>query len=215
MTTPIDGGAQSGAEGTQSGAGTSTGAADGTATQSEGTQSGAGADTTATSEPTFTKAEMEAIRARMQAADQRAAKTEAELRQLRDKDLPEAEKLKRDYEEATKQVETLQAANSELALKVAFLEDNTYKWQNPKRALQLVDKSQMSIEGDGSVTGLKEALKALATSDPYLLVTEVKEEPKPPAGTASGNNGSSSPAKSAGKGLAQRFPAMQTRVKRS
>lgn len=214
MTTPNGEGVQSDAEGTQSGAGSPTGAGDGTGTASDGTQSGAAADITA-GEPTFTKAEMEAIRARMQAADQRAARTEAELKQIRDKDLPEAEKLKRDYEESVKQVETLQATNSELALKVAFLEDNTYKWQNPKRAMQLVDKSQVTVEADGSVSGLKDALKALATSDPYLLIQEVKEEPTPPAGTAPGNNGGSTNRKPSTSGMAARIPALQTRVKRS
>ena len=144
MTTPTGEGAQSGADGTQSGVVEATGAGEGTAMQGEGAQSGAAA--TPAGEQTFSKAEVEAIRTRMQAADRRSGELEAQLRQLRDKDLPEAEKLKRDYQESVKQVETLQSTNNELALKVAFLEDNTYSWQNPKRAMQLVDESQITVE---------------------------------------------------------------------
>lgn len=215
MTTPEGEGAQGGAEGTQSGAGETTGNNGGTesGTSGEGTQSGAQTP----SEAERLSAELAKQRERTQAADQRAAKIEAELRQLRDKDLPEQEKLQRDYAEAQKQVEQLQTTNGELALKVAFLEDNTYSWQNPKRAMQLIDTSQLEIQPDGSVSGLKEALKALATSDPYLLKQEAgTTTAKPePGGTAPGNNGGAGGKATTGKGLAQRFPALNTRVKRS
>jgi hypothetical protein len=189
MTTPVGDGAQSGAEGTQSGAGEATGT--GGTTQQDGTtaQSGGEAQVTQTAADTVSRADLDAVRTRMQAADQRAAKAEQELRQIRDKDLPEAEKLKRDFEASQTQVTQLQETNKALALKVAFLSDNTYAWHNPERALKLVDLSQVEIEDDGSVRGLKDALKALATSDDYLIKKEVKEEPKPQGGTAPGNNG--------------------------
>ncbi len=210
MTTPEGEGAQSGAEGTQSGAGeNATGHSDdttGTSTGSSGAQSGANEDL-------VSRADLLKQQERTRAADERAAKVEAELRQLRDKDLPEQEKLRRDYEEATKQVETLRTTNSELSLKVAFLEDNTYEWQNPKRAMQLVDLSQVEIGDDGAVSGLKDALKALATSDPYLLKAKAEKE-QPKGGTAPGNNGSNSGAKPDSKKLASRFPALSTRVRR-
>lgn len=213
MTTPEGEGAQSGAEGTQSGAGTDPGNNGGTnsGTSGEGTQSGTEQQTPPTD--MVAKAEADALRERMRAADKRAADFEAKLKQLTDKDLPEAQKLQRDYEESQQQVETLQATNNSLALKVAFLEDNTYTWQNPKRAQQLIDMSQVEIGADGAVTGLKEALKALATSDPYLLKQEVKEEVKPPASTATGNNGSSA-GKPSTKGMASRIPALNSRVRR-
>jgi hypothetical protein len=215
MTSAIGEGAQSGAEGTQSGAGLSTVAGEGTETHSEGAQSGTG-ETVAPvdSEKDRLAAELTKQRERALAADQRAAKTEAELKQLRDKDLPEAEKLKRDYEESQQQVVKLQETNGRLAAEVAFLKDNTYTWHDPATALKLLDMSQVTIEADGTAMGMKDALKALATSHPFLIKQEVKEEAKPPAGTSSGNNGSSA-SKPATKGLAQRFPAMQTRVKRN
>jgi hypothetical protein len=210
MTSPNGEGAQSGATDPQSGVEDPTGT--GTSTASgEGTQSGAGEGTTTETVP---KSELEATRERMRAADQRAARFEQELRQLRDKDLPEAEKFKRDFEESQTQVQTLQKINNELALKVAFLEDNSYTWQNPKRAMQLIDLGAVEIQADGSVSGLKDALKALATSDPYLLKQEATTTETPPAGTAPGNNGSTTGKPKSGKDMALRVPALNTRIRR-
>lgn len=211
MTTPEGEGAQSGAEGAQSGTGSATGTGTDTKT-GEGTQSGA---TTQPTEAEKLKADLESYRERMKAADTRASKFEAELKQLRDKDLPEADKLKRNFEEAQQQVTELQAANKDLALKVAFLQDNTYSWHNSERALRLVDLSNVEIQADGSVSGLKDALKALATSDPYLVKQGTEVTPPPPGGTAPGNNGGTGTKPISTKAMAARIPALNTRVKRS
>jgi cell division protein FtsB len=216
MSHPNGEGAQGGAEGSQSGAGENTG---------EVTDANSNAQTAGTSgteaNPELTRAqqELETYRARMQAADQRASRYETELKQLRDKDLPEAEKLQRDFQESQEQVATLQQTNQALALQVAFLKDNTYTWHNPERALKLVDLSQVEIDGSGSVQGLKDALKALATSDPYLVRSDVTEsqageKETPPPATAPGNNGASANGKSGKAGISRRFPALGTRVQR-
>jgi hypothetical protein len=216
MTTPVGEGAQSGAEGTQSGAGETTGNGSGTGTEGTTAQSGGETGTATQTEDKVSRAELDTVLNRMKAADQRATKAEQELKQIRDKDLPEVDKLKRDYADAQAQVEKLSNSNRELALKVAFLSDNTYGWHNPERALKLVDLSQLEINEDGTVRGLKDALKALATSDPYLIKQEVKETNSAgPAGTAPGNNGSSGNAKPSARGLAARIPALNTRVPRS
>lgn len=213
MSHPEGEGAQSGAAGPQSGAGEATG----TGTNPE-TDAGAqsGAPETQPSAPTdsVSRADFDALQNRMRAADQRAGKAEQELKQLRDKDLPEMDRLRRDYEESQAQVTKLSEKNTQLALENAFLKDNTYTWHNPERALKLVDLSQVTIEEDGSVSGLKDALKALATSDDYLIKKEVKPEAKPPVATSPGNNGGSS-TKPNSKGMAARIPALQTRVRRS
>lgn len=218
MTTPEGEGAQSGAEGTQSGAGDTTGqsGSTGTGTTGEGTQSGAG--TTTPTEVERLNAELSKQRERTQAADKRAAEHEAALKQLRDKDLPEQQKLTRDLQEAQKTVENLKKTNGDLALQVAFLKDNTYAWHSPERALKLVDLTQVEIGADGAVSGLKDALKALATSDPYLVKTEAgqsQEQQNVPGGTAPGNNGGTGGGKPDPKKLAARFPALSTRVRRS
>jgi hypothetical protein len=212
MTTPEGEGAQSGAEGTQSGAGDTTG--NGT-TDDAGTGAQSGAPKTEPTEAQRLQSDLDSTRERMKAADQRAAKVEAELKKLRDKDLPEQEKLKRDFEETQKALQDSQEANKQLALKNAFLSDNTYLWHSSEKALRLVDLSQVEINADGTVSGLKDALKALATSDPYLVKTEAEPPKNEPGGTAPGNNGGNASSAPNVKGLAKRFPAMQTRVKRS
>jgi hypothetical protein len=203
-------GTQSGADGSQSGTGEST--TDGaTSTTGEGTQSGT--ETTQTNtEADRARQEADSLRERMKAADQRAAKFENELKQLRDKDLPEAQKMQRDFQAAQDQNVKLQETNRSLALKVAFLSDNTYSWHNPERALKLVDLDQLEIGEDGTVSGLKDALKALATSDPYLVKQEAKETPNTPPGTAPGNNGNNGGKPNAAK-LSSTFPVMRTRVR--
>lgn len=212
MTTPEGEGTQSGTEGTQSGAGENSKGETGTTASSteKGTQSG-----TQTTEETVSRADFESVQARMKAADKRAADFEAKFKQLTEKDLPEVEKLKRNFEETTKQVESLRTTNSKLALENAFLSDNTYDWHNPKRAMQVLDRSNVEINEDGTVTGLKEALKALASSDPYLLKPKTTEEEPPKGGTAPGNNGGTGGSKTDPRKLAVRLPALNTRVKRS
>ena len=206
-------GAQSGAtDGTQSGADDSTTGTTGsteTGTASDSAQSGATQPTEAES----LKAELEKQRQRTQAADKRAAEHEAALKQLRDKDLPETEKLQRDFQDAQKQVADLQKTNQSLALKVAFLTDNTYTWHNPENALRLVDLSQVTIEEDGTVSGLKDALKVLATSNDYLVKKEATQEAGKPPATAPANNGASAGNRVTKPGaMAARLPVMRTRV---
>lgn len=201
-------GTQSGADGSQSGTGDST--TDGTTTAPEaGTQGGTETPPAADA----TRQELESYRERMKAADQRAARFETELKQLRDKDLPEAAKLQRDFQEAQDQNVKLQETNRSLALKVAFLSDNSYSWHNPERALKLVDLDQLEIDADGKVGGLKDALKALATSDPYLVKQEVTAEPKvTPPGATPGNNGANGTGKPKATQMTSRFPVMRTRA---
>jgi hypothetical protein len=202
---------QSGADGTQSGEveTTTTTAQTGTG---EGTQSGA--TTVDTADLERRAAEADSLRTRMQAADQRAARFEQELKSLREKDMPAAEKLQRDFEAAQQQVAKLQETNQSLALQVAFLGDNTYTWHDPKTALKLVDLAQITIDADGNVTGLKDALKGLATAHPYLIKQDPKVEPnKTPPGTAPGTNGANGATQPKPGSLTSRFPVMRTRVK--
>lgn len=208
-------GAQSGAEGTQSGTGeTTTGTTVETGQgSSDGTQSGAEESKTTTREAELAAA-LDQQREHKRQADARAAKFEAELKQLRDKDLPEAEKQTRELQEAQEKVSALAETNKALALQVAFLKDNTFTWHNPERAMKLVDLSKVEVHDDGTVTGLKDALNALAKSDDYLVKTDkTVDEVTPPPGTVPGNNGASGGGKPRTGALAGRLPVMNTRRK--
>jgi hypothetical protein len=191
MTAP-DPNAQGG-DGTDPQSGQAGGEGGATGTGAQGGDSGQGSGTTGTGTETVSKAEFDALRARMQAADQRSSKAEGDLKQLRDKDLPEMERVKKALEEAAKERDTLQATNRELQISNAFLTDNTYKWRNPATALKLLDRSKLDFDSEGNVTGMKNALEALAKSDDYLL------EPKPAAGDGEGQQ-SGPPGTAAGNG---------------
>ncbi len=204
-----DGGTGSSAE-NQGNDGTQTGQSAGTGT--DGTQ---GQTVTAT----VSADEYERIKAQRTAADQRAGKAEAELKQLRDKDLPALEKAQRDLVEVTAERDQLKIDLKQARLDNAFMGDNTYKWQNPKNALKLADLSNVEIDDDGTVRNLKGALDALAKSDPYLLApTETgggddngKDKDKKGGSTGALGTGQQQPPKPDAKGMAARLPALRSR----
>lgn len=210
-----DTGTQSGTDPAQSGTGTGTGAENGgTGTGTDDTGS-AGASGTKETPPTgqYTEAEMEAVRNRMRAADQRAAQHEAELKQLRDKDLPELEKLNRDFAEVAKERDALKATVNETRLENEFLKNNKFKWKNAAAALKLADLSKVEVHEDGSVTGLTAALDALAKTDSYLLDKSEEDTPEPRGSTGvPGTNGRNAGQTGSNlKGMAARMPALRSR----
>lgn len=62
----------------------------------------------------------------------------------------------------------------DLQIERAFLLDNTHNWHDPKVALRLADLSDIEIDEDGTVEGLKQALADVAKKHPYLVNTEPK-----------------------------------------
>lgn len=116
---------------------------------------------------------------KFQSEKERADDLAAKLKEIEEAGLEEGEKVKRQNEELTATVTTLTEANQLLRLENAFLTDNTYSWHNPKRALKLVDLSEVEIADDGTVKGLDNALKNLAKSDPYLIKAVEKDDGKP------------------------------------
>lgn len=165
---------------------------------------------------TVTRAEFDAVMARMKAADQRASAREAELKQLRDKDLPEAEKAKKEFEEAVTRAQKAETELRATRITNAFLKDNTYRWKDSGAALKLVDLDGVDISDSGEVTGLKDALKRLAQAHPWMLEEKGADDGKSGGGTGAGAppmNGKGGTDKADGKKLAQRLPAMRTRVR--
>jgi hypothetical protein len=163
------------------------------------------------------QAELEATRRRMQAADQNNAKLQADLKKLQDAQLSEQDRLKRDHEEATKRIAALEEENHRLRLQNSFVTDKTYDWHDPQAALKLADLSEVKVDEKGVVTGLKEAIKAVADANPWML--KPKDDggsggsQQPPAGStgATGTPGRqpTGPDRTA---LEKRFPAMRGRV---
>lgn len=220
-------GTQSGAEsGTTQSGGTGGSGEGNTSTGSmgsnTGTQGGNGSGT-GNQEETVSRTDFDAVTRRMQAADKRAAEFEQKLRELTQKDLPEAEKLKAEHEAATQKLSQLSETNRKLVLENAFLKDNTHKWKNPGTAMKLVDLSGVTIDDEGHVVGLKDALKKLANSEPYLLEDKPANEGSGSSGGAAGTgtppaaggvppmNGKPDSAAGANKGMETRLPALMSR----
>lgn len=222
MTQP-DPNAQSGVGGSQSGTD------DGTSASTTGTQTGTGAqsgDSTGTqaSGQTSTQgmtleqalAELENQRKRTQAADANQAKVAAELKKFQDAQLTEQERIKQQAEETAKENAKLKADLKAQQIKLAFLEDTTYKWKNPATALRVLDLDGVNVTDDGKVENLKAALDKLAKSDPYLLETTETSSTTETTGqgtTTTGvpaNNGTTNAGTNKGQ-MASRFPAMRTR----
>lgn len=158
--------------------------------------------------------EVEKVRKRMRAADQRAAAAERELQELRDKDKPELERAQNRVKELEPALETAQSTITSLRMQVAFLSDNTYTWHDPEDALRLVDMADVDVDDDGKVTGLSAALKKLATAKPHLVKPAAKpdddddEEPEPSGSQRNGKR--KGEAKSANReALAKKYPALR------
>lgn len=211
----LEQGAQSGTDPAQSGTGITPGNASPDNTSDNSNSGASGADAKVETKPAarYTEEEVEAIRKRMQAADQRASQYEKELRQLKDKDLPELERLNRDLTEISAERDRLREDLNKARLENAFLQDNKYKWKNPRAALKLADLSKVEVHEDGTVTGLTAALDALARSDPYLLDTEEgkTEEAKGSTGVPGTNSVKKQDNGTDLKKLAVRLPALRSR----
>lgn len=189
----------------------------------EGAQSGATGTTetpAASGQSVVSRAEFEALRNQLAAADKKRVEAEQAHAQLRDKDMPQLEKLTRDLADATKVTEEMQDANRILRVENAFLTANEYEWHNSALALQSLDRSRITVDAEGNVQGMKDALKALATAHPYLLKPKVVEGEgevstgNVPPGTAPANGGIAprQGAKTDVKEAKTRFPALRQRL---
>lgn len=181
-----------------------------------------GAPPTDAGQSAVTREEFDRLRAQLQAADQKRTKAEQDLAQLRDKDMPELQRLQRDLQTSQAAVTERDGVISNLRVENSFLTDNTHAWHDPAAALKLLDRSKITVDADGNVTGMKDALKALATANPWLLKATPPEgggtgtppAAPPPPGTTPTNGGISPQqgSKPNQDELARRFPALRQRL---
>lgn len=211
MTTPADGG-QSATDTGQSAGGTGTQTEP---TTTEPTGQSAGTTTTPPAEDMVSRKDFETLRGQLQAADKKRSDAEAALRQVQDKDLPAIDKLNRDLAEANARAEKAAAELQASRIQNAFLthEDDKQKLRNPSTALKLLDLSKVTIDSDGNVMGMKDAIEALKKSDPYLWEDKQASDGKEPAvgGTVPGTNGQGRPAGTTKQQISARFPVTRSR----
>jgi hypothetical protein len=165
---------------------------------------------------TYTQAEMDAIMARMQAADRTAAQKTADLKKITDAQLSEQEKKEQDLKDAQEKASKLAVRVQEQAVENAFLTDRTYSWVNPGSALKLLDRDGVTVDDDGKVQGMKAALDKLAKSDSYLIKTPDGDDASGGKGKQ-GTTGSTGTNRQHGQGndrakWERDFPAMRGRV---
>lgn len=216
MSQPNGGDPQSGTTGAQSGAGSTDPANPTTATppvtdpaQSGGTQT----------PETVSKADFDALAARMAAADRRAAAAEKKIKDADDAALSEADKVKQQNAELQAEIAKERERNQQQALENAVLLDQTYSWYNNANVLRLIDRDLITFDDKGQPQGVKAALDKLAKSDAHLL--------KPKEGTSGddgkdGKPGGTTGVPSGGRGTTgapsdaerwrKKFPAMRDRV---
>lgn len=78
----------------------------------------------------------------------------------------------------------LEARERELVIENAILAaaarrtDERGAFINPAEAVKLLDRTNVQLHDDGTVKGVEDALKALATQSPHLLVQDGKRPPK-------------------------------------
>jgi hypothetical protein len=151
---------------------------------------------------------------RRQEAEKERDALKAKLDELEGKDKSELEKVTARVTELESENKVLTTSLNDSRLENAFLLDNTYQWHNPRRALSLADLSDVEIDDDGTVHGLKEALKALAKSDAYLLKNkdededDDKEEPVATTGSTGKSKRQKDKADAAQDALVKKYPAL-------
>lgn len=134
--------------------------------------------------------ELERARARMKAADRRAAEAERKLREKDDAGKPELEIAQRRVTELEETTTQQDATLRELRIQNAFLMSNTVTWHDPSDALrELANMDGVDIDDDGKVTGVKDAIAKLAKRKPHWVkaAKESDDEDKDSSTEASGS----------------------------
>ena len=168
------------------------------------------------------RSEYDRVKWHRAAADRRNADLTAEVSRLQ----AEITSLKADGKKAgepdtktTARVSELEGTVQErdkviqqLRINNAFLTANDYTWHDPEDAMRLADLSDVEIEEDGTVVGLKEALKALARSKPHLIKTPVKTDDKRGSSGSANNGKRKGDAKKPDRtALSKTYPVLATR----
>ena len=123
----------------------------------------------------------------------RSKTAESELRTLKTKDLPEAERLKVEADEAKASVAAANKRIVDSEIKVAAASAGVV---DPDAVVALITREGIELDDSGRVTGVKKALDALLKEKPYL-----KSEGNGSAGRSGSDGGGSGERQSPGSGM--------------
>ena len=140
------------------------------------------------------KAELERMKKRMQAADQRATKAENDLRKINDAKKDDLTKAQDRVTELEGENKTLQEQLQSERLNNGFLAANKHTWHNPTAALKLAQSEgylEDVMDDDGSVDSkaLETALNKLAKDHAYLVKPREGAGPSGEGGSGRSGNG--------------------------
>ena len=125
------------------------------------------------------RAEFEAIQKALKAANKEAAERrkqldayEAEKKTAEEAQLSEAEKLKKQLLEAQDSIKRISEQSHERAIRAEIVSKAALMgFNDPGDAIALLDKSKIDTDENGEITGVEDALQALAKAKPYMLKT--------------------------------------------
>lgn len=132
------------------------------------------------------KAEYDALMARLAASDAAVSKANEKVKQFEDASKSELERAQEEAKTAKAEADKLRADLQSQQITNAFYASSKHTWHKPATALALLDRSTVTIGEDGTVKGMDAAIEKLVKSDPYL----VKTGDGPPSGDGKdGKNG--------------------------
>lgn len=134
-----------------------------------------------------TPAEVEQLRAALKAANKEAADRRKRLEALEADEAKRKEAELSEVEKADKRAKDAEARAAQLeqrwrdgmlrsAVTIAATQAQFY---DPEDAYRLADLSQLTVDDDGTVTGVDEALRSLVKAKPHLVKTTTTTTPPP------------------------------------
>lgn len=164
--------------------------------------------------------EYAALQRRMQAADRAKTAAEQRVAEFEAANATELEKAIKRAEEAEAKLGEAEKRARDAQIHSEVLKLPGYEWHDADALLKLIDLDGVEVGEDGKITGVKEAVKALASKAPYLLKAtddksgdkKDKKDQKPPDGPPSGHQPGTTPPDGAAakrEELLERYPQLQ------
>lgn len=171
-------------------------------------------DDKAPGEETVSKADFLRLKEHLSQADKKRTAAEKALHELQTKDLPEVEKTQAELAAAVAERDDLSGRYTTLARTTAFLmvsQDLGIQWVNAKSAIKVGEFTDLEVSDDGTVIGMKEALKTLAKDHPYLVAKPDAGEEQDPEKKKPFKSGSPVGGKGTGKTEGKKYTDEQLR----
>lgn len=164
---------------------------------------------------TVSKTEFQKLFARMQAADRAKNAAEAKLREKERAEMGELDRAKSEANEHKQRADAAEERLKSMIIENAFHRENKFSWHDVGDAIAALDLSGVEVDEDGKVTGMADAIKAVAKKKPhYVKKNDQNDDQGNGEGPPAANGASNGKRKGATgetpdvKKLVSRFPAL-------